>query len=81
MAQQIIVKYKGWILKSYKHIYYPPYPDYCCRAILKQKKKEYSFYVEGASLEQAINIAKDEIDAGTYKPEFKVKLEPCIFYD
>ena len=75
------VKYKNWSLIAYKKIFYPPYLNYNCTASIKQKKKIYSFNVEGDTLMQAVNIAKDRIDEGGFDFTSSIKLEPCVFED
>jgi len=71
--------YKGWTLKAYKHIYYPPYKDYNCSCWKDFQGKSFMFNVEGSSLKQAINIAKERIDDGDYNLEWHGNLDECEF--
>lgn len=70
------IEYKGWTLKVYRKIYFPHYNCSCWKDF---QGKSFMFNVEGASLKQVINIAKDRIDNREYNLEWHGNLTTCIF--
>jgi hypothetical protein len=77
----MISQYKGWHLKAFKHVVYPPYKDYCCSARRDVGNRTFMFYTEGVSIKQAVSVAKDKIDTKDTCTEWdtKIQLTPCHF--
>lgn len=57
-----VIKYRGWEIKVYKHVVFPPYKGWNASCWRKDGKKMKMFNCEALSEKQAINIAKDMID-------------------
>jgi hypothetical protein len=53
--------YKGWVLKVYKHIHHPAYPDWNVSAWKKQGDKWVMFNVEAHTPEEALEKARAKI--------------------
>lgn len=76
----MVTNYRGWQLKSYHQQAWPPYKQYVC--VVSRDINSYTcrWNVEGSSLKQAENIAKERIDNGEV-PSFDdfPKLTICKF--
>jgi hypothetical protein len=73
--------YKNWHLKTHQQVHYPPYKDFTsiCRKTIGNKT--FGFSVEGNSLKQVINVAKERIDNREFDTiwDKDVMLSPCNF--
>lgn len=57
-----IVEYRGWKIKVYKHVHFPPYKDWNASCYRQTGNKLYMLNCEADSEEHAIDIAKNKID-------------------
>ncbi len=75
----ITIDYKGWKIKAYKKVFYPPYPDFNASCYRKIGKRIFGFNVEGKSIKQVLNLAKERIDHNEFDVVWDQKLSKCVF--
>jgi hypothetical protein len=83
MVESIKINYRGWQIHSYPHVHFPPYLDYNATASRTIGKRVFMFNVEGNTITQALNKAKERIDYKDYCVVWdnNIKLEECKFYE